>query len=226
MQLIGKDPRTLYRNSTWSSLCPNRTVQNQVCKLPLQAFLHVASTLVLDGWYVGFEASNSCISSFSLNCLHSTKNLHIWRADHPVVTIALAFGLLKLQAAHQCMYVGWQLHVSYIPGLTVGPLHFVLHRKWQKQLTGIWLVAVCKYFLPELWLQNCLGEDSHFMTNWSLSSSIPFLSLSLCSSTIGIWFMLGLQPHLLCSCFHSCQFSQPLSFSYFLLACVQPIFEQ
>lgn len=55
---------------------------------------------------------------------------------------------------------------------------------------------------------------------------IPFLSLSLCSSTIGIWFMLGLQPHLLCSCFYPCQFSQPLSFSYFLLACVQPILEQ
>lgn len=72
------------------------------------------------------------------------------------------------------VYVGWQLHVSYIPGLTVDPLHFVLHRKCQKLLTGIWLVAVCKYFLPELWAQNCLGEDSHFMPNWSLSSSFPF----------------------------------------------------
>jgi hypothetical protein len=35
-------------------------------------------------------------------------------------------------------------------------------------------VAVCKYFLPELWPQNCLGEDSHFMTNCSLPSSFPF----------------------------------------------------
>jgi hypothetical protein len=136
---------------------------------------------------------------------------------------------ISIAKASSCppVYFGWQLHVSYIPGLTVDPLHFVLHRKCKKLLTGIWLLAVCKYFLPELWPQNCLGEDS---LNDKLVPFfiIPFLSLSLCSSTIEIWFMLRLQPYLLCSCscFHPSQFSQPLSFSYFLLACVQPIFEQ
>lgn len=124
------------------------------------------------------------------------------------------------------VYVGWQLHVSYIPGLTVDPLHFVLHRKCQKLLTGIWLVAVCKYLSSRTVASKLSWWRLSLHDEMVPSFIIPFLSLSLCSSTYEIWFMLRLQPHLLYSCFHPCQFSQPLSFSYFLLACVQPIFEQ
>jgi hypothetical protein len=36
------------------------------------------------------------------------------KADHPVVTIALAFGLPKLQAAYQCMLAGSYMSHTYL----------------------------------------------------------------------------------------------------------------
>jgi hypothetical protein len=89
------------------------------------------------------------------------------------VTIALAFGLLKLQAAHQCKLAGSYMSHTYLGSqLAHYTLSYIESVKNCLLEYDLWQSA-------STFFQNCgpktvLGEDSHFMTNWSLSSSFPF----------------------------------------------------
>jgi hypothetical protein len=134
-QLIEKDPGKLYRNSTWSSLCPNRTVQNQVCKYLCKLFYicPVHSFWMVD--MLVFKLQTHASQVF-LSIVCTVQKPSYLKGRPSCCDNCISIWIAKASSCRP-VYVGWQLHVSYIPGLTVDPLHFVLHKKCQKLLTGI-----------------------------------------------------------------------------------------